>query len=265
MIVLMCTLEPFRIDWLPQFVAHYRGIGVQRFLLTLQLEPDTAPAEKDANRERFRQTLAGLGIDEHDYWEHEYDARSMGRDQRQRQAEKVAATDWIVWCDSDEFQVYPRPLTDLVAQWDALGVDYLRGVLIDRIAADCSLARFCPERSIWEAYPRTCSVTHALARADPRKVTMARGGIGVGGGKHALRNEVGRKTITGWTQVHHFKWDATVLDRLRYRVRPAWKAKCAWWTESQRLLDYFAAHDSRFDPADLAPIALQGPDFVTIA
>ncbi|MEO8304807.1 MAG: glycosyltransferase family 2 protein [Betaproteobacteria bacterium] len=265
MIVLICTLEPFRIDWLPQFVAHYRGIGVQRFLLTLQLEPGAAPEAKEANRERFRQALVRLNIHEPFFWEHEFDAPSVNDHERRLQAESVAPTDWIVWCDSDEFQVYPEPLSALIAQSDAIGVDYFRGVLIDRIAADYGLARFCPGQSIWDAYPRTCNVTQALAKGDPRKVTMTRGGVAVSGGKHTLDEGANRRTIVGWAQVHHFKWDASVIDRLQYRVRPEWKAKCWWWTESQRLLDYFAAHGSRFDPADLLPITLQGTHFLQVA
>jgi hypothetical protein len=45
-ICLICTLEPCRIDWLPQFVAHYRAQGVERFLLTLQIEPGLAEEQR---------------------------------------------------------------------------------------------------------------------------------------------------------------------------------------------------------------------------
>jgi hypothetical protein len=41
-IVLLCTLEPYRISRLPQLVRHCRDRGVDRFLLTLQLEPSVA-------------------------------------------------------------------------------------------------------------------------------------------------------------------------------------------------------------------------------
>src|SRR5215472_11849280 len=59
-IILVCMLEPCRIDWLPQLVAHYRGLGVERFLFSLQLEPDAAPPEKERHRATFEQTLAAL-------------------------------------------------------------------------------------------------------------------------------------------------------------------------------------------------------------
>ena len=264
MIVLICMLEPCRIEWLPQFVHHYRHLGVERFLLTLQLEPDAAQAEKEAHRNRFRQTLAELDIDEAHYWEQAFDAKGKGEHHRRLQEQNVSRDDWVVWCDSDEFQVYPQPLRDIVAECETARVDFIRGAFIDRVAADFSLAPFDPEGSIWETFPQTFSVSAALAGADPRKVTLARGRIRVSDGNHGPLTSGSLRTVTGWVQVHHFKWDATLPERLRYRVRPEWQAKFYWWVESKRLLDYFAVHGPRFDPADLIPITLQGPHFIEV-
>lgn len=265
MICLICTLEPYRIDWLPQFVAHYRTQGVERFLLTLQIDPDLTEADQGRHRARFTQTLGQLKIGEAFFWEHAWDGPSMGEHHRRIQDAHVGAADWIVWCDSDEFQVYPEPLDRIVAQCEAAGVDYIRGIFIDRIAADGSLPAFDPQRSIWETFPRAYNVTSALARGEPRKVTLARGSLRLRGGKHLPHSDAPLKTISGWVQVHHFKWDAALIERLRFRVRPEWRAKFPWWVESQRLLDYFQAHGQRFDLADMTPISLQGPHFIAIA
>lgn len=265
MICLICTLEPYRIDWLPQFVAHYRDQGVERFLLTLQIDPELPEDEKSRHRTRIGETLAQLNVAETFFWEHAWDGPSMGEHHRLLQEAHVRAGDWIVWCDSDEFQVYPEPLDRIVAQCEAAGVDYIRGVFFDRIAGDGSLPAFDPQRSIWETFPRACNVTGALAKGDTRKVTLARGSLRLPGGKHFPPSDAALKTISGWVQVHHFKWDAALIERLRFRVRPEWRAKFPWWVESQRLLDYFDAHGQRFDLADVAPISLQGPHFVAVA
>jgi hypothetical protein len=263
-IVLICTLEPGRIERLPEFVQHYRRLGVERFLLTLQQEPDAAQGDKEAHRNRFRQTLTDLDIHEAHYWEQAFDAKGKGEHHRRLQDEKISRDDWVVWCDSDEFQVYPQPLRELVAQCETAQIDFIRGAFIDRIAADFSLAPFDPERSVWETFPRTFAVSAALAGADPRKVTLARGRIHVGDGNHFPLTNGSLRTLTGWVQVHHFKWNATLIERLRYWVRPEWQAKCSWWVEWKRLLEYFAAHGSRFDPADLTPITLQGAHFIEV-
>ena len=262
MIALICTLEPGRIAWLPQFVRHYRDIGVERFFLTLQLEPGNEPLADDRAYALFRETLASLGIGDAFRLDDVYNGPVLMRHQRTIQVERLGSDDWIVWCDSDELQVYPAPLSEIIRQSGAQGVEFLRGVFIDRVAADYGLAAFDPRTSLWDAYPRACNVTLALAGGNPRKIALARGNVLVSGGKHALRGDVQLRTFGGWVQVHHFKWDATVLERLRYRIRPEWRAKFPWWIESQRLLDYFAANGSRFNPADLTPITLNGPHFI---
>jgi hypothetical protein len=265
MICLICTLEPYRIDWLAQFVAHYRAQGVERFLLTLQIDPELPQGDKSRQRARFSETLAQLNVTEAFFWEHVWDGPSMGAHHRVLQETHVGAADWIVWCDSDEFQVYPERLDRIVAQCDGAGVDYIRGVFIDRIAGDGSLPAFDPQRSIWETFPRACNVTGALAQGATEKVTLARGSLRLRGGKHIAPSDATLKTISGWVQVHHFKWDAALIERLRFRVRPEWRARFPWWVESQRLLDYFDAHGQRFDLTDVSPISLQGSHFVAIA
>jgi hypothetical protein len=128
------------------------------------------------------------------------------------------------------------------------------------VAADLTLAPFDPAKSIWETFPRAYSVGPSLAGSSSQKVALARGGIQLSGGNHFPRFRALYKTFTTLIPIHHFKWDATLIERLRYRVRPEWQAKCPWWVESQRLLDYFAAHQSRFDPADLVPICVNAAE-----
>ena len=192
MIALLCTLEPYRISWLPQFVQHYRGLGVERFLLTLQLEPSVAQEARDREFGQFLQTLASLGIEDGYRWDHEYNAPAVIRHQRRIVDEDLKESDWVVWSDSDELQVYPGSLHDVVKECDGHRVAFLRGVFVDRAAADYSLAAFDPQAPVWGTFPKTVNVTMALARGDPRKVVFARSPARVSGGKHRL----GRQFIT---------------------------------------------------------------------
>ena len=260
MIALVCMLEPRRIDWLQQLVHHYRSIGVERFLLTLQLEPGVAPQASDREYERFLAMLASLSIPVGYRWEHEWSAQAERRHERGVVAQNLGDDDWVVPCDADELQVYPAPLSEIVRECEAQRVDYLRGILVDRVAADYSLAAFDADTSLWNAYPNVCNATSALARGDPRKLVLARAPVRVGGGKEALIDPRHLKTISGWVQVHGFKWDATLLERLHLRVLQGRRDPS--WGDAWRLLDYFEAHDSRFDPADLTPIALPGRELL---
>lgn len=121
-----------------------------------------------------RDALASLGIHESWRWEHEFGAPPLIKFQYVLQAEHTQPDDWIVWCDSDEFQVYPAPLVEIIRQCDAAGIEFVRGVLIDRVAEDYGLPAFDAETPIWQTFPRTCNFTIALARGDPRKVVLAR-------------------------------------------------------------------------------------------
>jgi hypothetical protein len=60
MIALICTMEPYRIAWLPQFVRRYHALGVERFLLSLYVEPSAGQSARDREFARFRETLAFL-------------------------------------------------------------------------------------------------------------------------------------------------------------------------------------------------------------
>jgi hypothetical protein len=55
-----------------------------------------------------------------------------------------------------------------------------------------------------------------------------------------------------------------VVERLRARLTPAFRAKCPWWVESQRMLDYAASHGDRIDPADVAEWHLATHDLIDV-
>lgn len=273
MIIQFTTLEPARVDLLPQFVEHYRNLGVERFLLSLHIDPTMDAAQAAAEKARFEATLARLGIDEAYYFEGTFDAVPFYNHQADMQARFAAPDDWVVWADSDEFQLYPAPLASIVAQLEKHDVHYMGGVFVDRVAADGSLPPFDPARSVWEQFPVACLVTKDLAKGDTKKVVLARGWVQISHGSHvpsierplhsaALRIPREKypqlRTAYGRVQVHHFKWDASVIERLRQRVTPEWKAKHSYWIESQRLLDYFEANGMKFDFADLTIVEIEG-------
>jgi hypothetical protein len=79
------------------------------------------------------------------------------------------------------------------------------------------------------------------ARTD--KVVMARRETRLGVGNHQLRGRTPPDPTEPVIPVHHFKWDATVVERLRRRLDPDWKARCRWWTVSATALDRIAYGD----------------------
>lgn len=255
MIKLICTLEPTKINWLSQFVAHYRNLGVDRFLLSLQQEPSVAAETRLTRRTCFENTLRELGITQSFELLESYDSASMCRHHQRIADQFVTKDDWVVWCDSDEFQRYPLPLGEVVHFCLAQGIEAIPGILIDRIAADGSLPDFDPSRPIWDVFSRPCNVTGSIARGTIEKVAFARGDIRLQPGNHATENP-NTKCLPQAIPIHHFKWHAGVLEQLRFRLDPAWKRKCFWWIESQLLLDYFSRNNMRFNLNDVPVIVL---------
>lgn len=255
MINLICTLEPKKIDWLPQFVAHYRSIGVDRFLLSLQQEPTVAAETRLAQRTRFELALRGLGVTQYFELLESYDSASVCSHHQRITDQFVRKDDWIVWCDSDEFQVYPLPLVEVVHSCLAQGIEAIPGILVDRIAADGNLPEFDPSRSLWEVFSRPCNVTGNIARGTMEKIVFARGDVRLRPGNHATEDPK-TKFAAQAIPIHHFKWHAGVLTQLRFRLDPAWKRKCFWWIESQHLLDYFERNGMRFKLDDVPVIVL---------
>lgn len=270
MISLISTTEPLRIRWLPQFIRHYRALGVERFFLSLQLEPDLDPALTRGYKAQFRETLAALGVDEVFFLEKSFDA-FVTRDHHDAIQDKyISADDWIIWCDSDEYQTYPLSLGEMVEKWNNEGIDYVNGLMLDRVASDGSLPRFDPSFSLWEQFPIVCTVAANVSEVLQRKVVASRGDVFLSRGNHyvasfapamltpaAEARLVARpltrllKPFENWVQIHHFKWDANVVELLRFRLSPQWRARCPWWVESGKLLDYFDRNGGRFNMQDL--------------
>ncbi|MBV8656721.1 MAG: glycosyltransferase family 2 protein [Burkholderiales bacterium] len=265
MIYLICTLEPTRIQWLPQLVQHYRTLGVDRFLFSLQQEPTVNRLMRERAFERFAEQLRVLECEHAFSLNATFDVWALREQHARLHAQFVSAEDWVVWCDSDEFQVYPCGLKSLTTECESKGIELLRGVFIDRIAADYSLPQFDPAMSVWAQFPLCCNVSALLAKAETRKVVLCRGHIQLDVGHHRPFSGGSYTSARGWVQIHHFKWHAGVIQTLRFRIQPAWRDKCNWWMESKRLLDYFEANGGRFSLADLQMIPLNGAQLMEIA
>lgn len=249
--LLVCTLDFARIAWLPQFVAHYRDLGVERFLLTLHTPPALDPAEADRQRAAFARVVEDLGAGPPQFVVCHFNAINVVNHQARLVDAHARPGDWIVWTDSDEWQMHPRPIPAMIEWARSLGCDYVPGIFVDRVAADGSLAPFDPARPVAETYARACTISQNLLRTDIRKVTLARHELRTTPGHHMPANPAAWRAFPRHVQVHHYKWDSTVRDRLRERLRPEFRAVSPWWTESQRILDYLDARGGRFDTADL--------------
>ena len=134
--------------------------------------------------------------------------------------------DWWIVSDDDELQVYPEPIEDIIEKCERKGYDFVTGGFIDRIGIDGIFPKVTRETNIHQAFPLAGFFRYPMSGACPNKVTLMKGYQKVTPGQHyALfsdgSNSWGKKHPKRmpiqrcFTQVHHFKWDSTCVDRIK--------------------------------------------------
>ena len=114
MIHLICTFEPRRISFLPQFVEHYSLLGVEAFHLSVQLEPNLSPVAREAAKSASSAVLAPYNILLASALVQPFNSHNLRIHHDAIAAAECAMDDWIVWADVDEFQVYPGEFKSLL-------------------------------------------------------------------------------------------------------------------------------------------------------
>ncbi|GAA2848295.1 hypothetical protein GCM10010517_05540 [Streptosporangium fragile] len=231
----------------PQMIEHYRGLGIESFHLVRHAE--------SAGSEVYERTAeiveeAGLKLARTHVgpWDEDLNSRLI------QEAMDERRDDWFVVADLDEFQLYDRPLPDLLAWCEREGYDLVEGCYLDRLGRDGSFPEVLPG-PLWEQFPLAGMLSFPLLGATPTKVTAARGGIRLEHGHHRALNGRAVPHREVYAQVHHFKWNDSVVSRMRRRKD---KFQSGEWKlvfptvvgEVLRFLDHLAAHGGRIDVSE---------------
>jgi hypothetical protein len=225
-------------------IEHYRGLGVDEFVLIRHAEDSAAPVFR-ATEEVVR--AAGLELSETRIgpWHEDLNAALI------RQVMMRHPDDWFVVADLDELHVYDRPLPDLLRCCEARGYDLVEGCYLDRVAADGSFPQVT-RAPIWEQFPLAGGLSFPLLGATPTKVVLARGWVPLRLGHHTAGAGTAAPHREVYAQVHHFKWNDTVVERTRTRKSRfqsgAWRLTYpSVVSETVRFLDHVSAHGGRID------------------
>lgn len=234
-----CTL-------LPHFLTHCRRLGVDRVLgivyeagddMTRRVAAAAAPfgnyfLSAVASNAKF-DCLTNIA--------QENALRSAGR--------------WYFRADLDEFPV--ADLSDLARRADALGLRAVQGQMVDRVAADGSLPAIDPARPLGDQFPLKGRITGPLLGACDVKVFLVKGDTPLGMGGHHQR---GGTPMRSEAEVHHFKWSAGVIDRLRERIAHYQRIGMSHWAESAKFLAHYDAN-GRIDTERCGFRPAGGPEF----
>ncbi|MFJ1590759.1 glycosyltransferase family 2 protein [Kitasatospora albolonga] len=244
---LVAVIGPVEPALLAAWTAHYRQLGIERFHLAFHF-PDHV---HDTRRHQLLAAGYDLGIAPARIstgpW-HEHTNTQLRESLREQ-----AGTGWHLIADSDEFQTYPAPLAEMIAQAEATRHKVIGGLMLDRATNDGRLALWHPETGLDRSFPLGGHLTHRLLKGDPRKIVLAHSSVTVASGNHrAPGHKPAPETLAC---VHHFKWRSGVLDDLRRRVdrftSGEWNERSsAIRSEASRLLRHVDRHNGRIDVSD---------------
>lgn len=143
------------------------------------------------------------------------------------QIKNLYPNDWWIIADDDEFHLYREPISNLIKDCESNRWEYICGGFIDRIGVDGTFPEIKKEIDLWKTFPIASFFRYPLSGGCPNKICLAKGRIKLGVGQHFIQenNNVifGKENIfhtkrykidKNFIQVHHFKWDETVLERL---------------------------------------------------
>ena len=134
--------------------------------------------------------------------------------------------DWWIVSDDDELQVYPRHVQDIVIECERYGYDFVTGGFLDRIGTNGTFPKVTRDTDIHKAFPYAGFFRYPMSGACPNKVTLMKGHQYITPGQHYAyfqdgTNSWGREHPKRYpvrevfTQVHHFKWDDTCMERIK--------------------------------------------------
>jgi hypothetical protein len=168
--------------------------------------------------------------------------------------------EWWVVSDDDEFHIYPKDLRDMISECEENGWEFISGGFLDRIGENGEFPLVTKETNIWSEFPLAGFFRYPMSGACPNKVCVMKGSVDVTPGqhyaiineshvwgkegfKHPLRYPIGRGE--GFIQVHHFKWDSTVLERLKEVSETL--EDYSFWKEYKKMYKAIEVNDWKID------------------
>ena len=141
------------------------------------------------------------------------------------ETKRTKPNDWWIVSDDDELQVYPEPIEDIIEKCERNGYDFVTGGFLDRIGIDGTFPIVDRDTNLHKAFPLAGFFRYPMSGACPNKVTLMKGYQDVTPGQHYAQFKDGnswgklhpkRMPIEEvFTQVHHFKWDSTCIERIK--------------------------------------------------
>ena len=164
--------------------------------------------------------------------------------------------DWWIVADDDELQVYPYEIDKIIKDCEINNFEFVTGGFLDRIGPNGTFPKVTPDINIHKSFPLAGYFRHPLSGACPNKVTLMKGSLDVTSGQHYVDFGNGKNSWGSYhpkrmpiqevfTQVHHFKWDDSCVQRIKEVANT--KEKYTYWWEYKKLYDAIEKNNFSID------------------
>ena len=174
------------------------------------------------------------------------------------EVKQTKPNEWWVVLDDDEFHIYPKPIREMISECEENGWEFITGGFLDRIGERGEFPLVTKETNVWESFPLAGFFRYPMSGAMPNKVCIMKGSVDVTPGQHFAKvddSDTWRErgwshpkrypTNKGFVQVHHFKWDSTVLERLKQVSET--KEDYTYWKEYRKMYRGIQLNDWKID------------------
>lgn len=177
------------------------------------------------------------------------------------EVKQTKPNEWWVVSDDDEFHIYPKSIREMISECEENGWEFITGGFLDRIGENGTFPLVTQQTDIWNEFPLAGFFRYPMSGACPNKVCVMKGSVNVTPGQHYVdfgddKNSWGKENIKhskrypigrgeGFIQVHHFKWDSTVLERLKEVSET--KEDYTYWQEYLKMYKSIEIFDWKID------------------
>ena len=243
----LVTVVGHNITMLPHMLEHYKNIVDEIYVVVYRQHENDGILDE----------IKSLGITPHKVvTEEKFNWERVT--QLYNEVKRTKPQEWWVVSDDDEFHVYPKPIREMISDCEENGWEFITGGFLDRIGENGEFPLVTNETNIWKKFPLVGFFRFPMSGACPNKVCVMRGSVDVTPGQHyATFNGIDTWRDRGWThpkrypftkgliQVHHFKWDSTVLERLKEVSET--KKDYSFWKEYKKMYRGIQINDWKID------------------
>ena len=217
----LVTVTGSRTNTLYHMLNHYKDAVDEMHIVVYDWEEQSNLSEVQTIVSKFKNAkIVKIVIEEKYNWEKVT--------QLYNEVKSTHPNDWWVISDDDEFHLYSKPLSEIIADCNNNGWELVRGGFIDRIGEGGEFSEINQTDTIFEQFPYAGFFRYPMSGACPNKICIVKGNVEITAGQHYAKiDEQTTWRWQGWNhpliapineysvQVHHFKWDSTCIDRIK--------------------------------------------------